>query len=97
MTLETAMQERDRMMEEMNAQVVSSLGFTHSQLLDAFNVLTKNMENWKEPIQSFIRKDELEIMREACSYFTSSSLEVALDKGGLLLVYADGYYIAVGA
>lgn len=97
MTLENAIQERDRMMEEMNAEVVSQLGFTRGQLSDAFNVLTKNMENWKMPIRCFIRKEELEIMREACSFFTGSFLEVEMEKGGLFIVSAEGYYMAVGA
>jgi len=97
MTLETAMQERDRMMEEMNAEVVSPLGFTRGQLQDAFNVLTKGMENWKDPIVKVIRKDEFVIMREACSFFTGSFLEVEKEKGDFFIVSAEGYYMAIGS
>lgn len=97
MTLETANQERDRMMAEMNAEIVSPLGFTRGQLQDAFKVLTKNMENWKDPILAVIRKDEFVIMRDACSFFTGSFLEIEQEKGQFCIVSAEGYYMAIGS
>lgn len=97
MTIKKANQERDEMMKELNAEVVSHLGFTRGQLQDAFKVLTKDMENWKDPILKVIRKDEIVIMREACSFFTGSFLEVEQEKGQFCIVSAEGYYMAVGS
>lgn len=97
MIVESPLQQRDRIVAEINSEVVSPLGFTRGQLQDAFNVLTKDMKNWKDPIIKVIRKDEIKIMREACSYFTGSFLEVEKEKGDFCIVSAEGYYMAIGA
>ena len=89
--------EREAFYAEHNAEVVSDLGYTRGQLQEAFNFLKKGMSDWKDPIAKVIPKDKLEIMREACAFFTGSFLEVHAERvgSGRLVVYAEGYYNAM--
>ena len=69
------------------------------ELRSAFNTLTSEMENWKDPIDTVIPIRELNDMREACEFFTGSELYVVsqLDNEPKFRVKADGYYLTIGA
>ena len=66
--------------------------------ISAFNDLTKNMNDWKEPINTFIiTHKSLEHYQEACEFFTGSKLEVVSfckSRNGYY-VQSDGYYHAM--
>lgn len=87
--------EREAFYAEHNAEVVSDLGYTRGQLQEAFNFLKKGMSDWKDPICKDIPKDKLVIMREACSFFTGSFLDIYREKKNSYRVYAEGYYNAM--
>lgn len=67
-------------------------------LREKFDVLTKDMDNWKMPIDTVIPINELNDMRDACAWFTGSELHVVsqLDNEPKFHVVAEGYYNAVG-
>lgn len=69
------------------------------ELRSAFNTLTSEMENWKDPIDTVIHINQLPEMREACEFFTGSTLYVKeqMINTPYMRVMADGYYIAIGA
>ena len=77
----------------LNDKVVSANGFTHGQLAEAFDKLTEDMKNWKMPINTRIDCTEETLMKDACSYFTGSSLEIVLIEGEVFNVEAKGYYV----
>jgi len=77
----------------LNDKVVSGNGFTHSQLAEAFDKLTEDMKNWKMPIYTRIDCTEETLMKDACSYFTGSSLEIVSIEGEVFNVEAKGYYV----
>lgn len=68
-------------------------------LKEKFDILTKDMSNWKDPIDTVISVNELNDMRDACAWFTGSELYVVkqIDNEPKFRVKADGYYNAVGA
>ncbi len=69
------------------------------ELRSAFNKLTSEMENWKDPIDTVIPISQFNDMCEACEFFTGSTLYVKEQMGNTpyMRVMADGYYIAIGA
>ena len=82
----------------MDDMVVSTKGFTRSELSKAFDKLTANLDNWKMPIHTHIHIGEWYLMIDACEFFTGSKLWQVKDLGlGMMEVKADGYYKAVGA
>ena len=90
--------EMEKLEEEMDAKVVTSSGYTRGELKAAFAKLTEGMENWKMPIHTVIHISEWTLMREACEFFTASTLYQIQDLGeGKMYVMADGYYKTVGA
>lgn len=68
-------------------------------LKEKFDILTKDMSNWKDPIDTVISVNELNDMRDACAWFTGSELYVVkqIDNEPKFRVKAEGYYNAVGA
>lgn len=67
------------------------------EMVEAFAELTKDMENWKMPIHTFIHIRDWDLMKAACEYHTGSSLwQVMCLDDGMMEVKADGYYMAVG-
>lgn len=68
-------------------------------LKEKFDVLTKDMDNWKMPIDTVIPINELNDMRDACEWFTGSELYVVsqVDNEPKFRVKAVGYYNAIGA
>tara|TARA_R100000773_G_scaffold24517_1_gene21563 strand:- start:1063 stop:1320 length:258 start_codon:yes stop_codon:yes gene_type:complete len=71
---------------------------TQEALKQKFDALTQFMDNWKDPIVSVINAKDYEIMNEACTHFTGSTLKIeSRYQNNLILVSADGYYKAVGA
>ena len=89
----------DHLDPEIGAKVVSKKGFTYAQLKTAFDDLTLHMDNWKNPIRSFVLARTFDMYSEACEFFTGSILEIdeVAANGKLYYVSADGYYRAVGA
>ena len=89
----------DHLDAEIGAKVVSKKGFTYAQLKTAFDDLTLHMDNWKNPIRSFVLARTFDMYSEACEFFTGSILEIdeVAANGKLYYVSADGYYRAVGA
>lgn len=81
----------------MEDMIVSSLGYTKTQLTVAFDKLTEGMDNWKMPISSTIHISDWNVMCEACAFFTGSELYQTYDNGdGTMNVEAEGYYNAIG-
>ena len=73
-------------------------GFSFTKLGNAFAELTKDMDNWKMPIHTFIHICDWDLMKAACEYHTGSSLcQVTCLDHGIMEVKANGYYLAVGA
>ena len=68
-------------------------------LKEKFDVLTKDMENWKDPIDTVIPISEFNDMCDACAWFTGSELFVKeqIFNEAKFRVVAEGYYSAVGA
>ena len=67
------------------------------KMSEAFDALTKDMENWKMPIHTKINVSDWDLMCDACEFYTGSSLwQVACLDDGMIEVKADGYYMAVG-
>jgi len=82
----------------MDNMVVSAKGFTRGELKIAFDQLTKNLNDWKMPINTEIHIKDWYLMIEACSFFTGSQLWQVKDLGsGMMHVKADGYYNAMAA
>jgi hypothetical protein len=70
-------------------------------LKEKFDKLTEGMENWKMPIDAVVPIRELDDYRDACEWFTGSTLYVVKQVNepnfGDMRVKADGYYIAIGS
>lgn len=67
------------------------------EMSEAFDALTKGMENWKMPIHTKINVSDWDLMCNACEFYTGSSLwQVTCLDDGMMEVKADGYYMAVG-
>ena len=66
--------------------------FTREQLLEAFNKV-QNKDHWKNPIDSFCSKDEIEIVTEAIIYFTATEPTFKAVGINKLQVTAPGYYL----
>lgn len=72
--------------------------FCKDELSNAFDALTKGMDNWKMPIHTKINILDWDLMNAACEYHTGSSLQQVKNlTKGMVEVKADGYYLAVGA
>lgn len=81
----------------MDNQVVSSKGFTHKELTEAFKLI-QNAEHWKNPIDAWIHPEKFEVCNEACVYFTGSQLtRKQWASSSALRVTAPGYYVTIGA
>lgn len=81
----------------MDNQVVSSRGYTHAELNEAFQKI-QNAEHWKNPIDAWIHPNQFEVCAEACCYFTGSSLSRVQWAGEhAVRVMAPGYYLTIGA
>ena len=86
--------------KDLYHKVVTKSGFTYGELKRAFDELTEGMENWKDPISTKVRTRELTLYKEACEFFTGSTLHFGESDGsawGRTEVFADGYYVAIGA
>jgi len=76
----------------MDDKVVSSFGFTHGQLNEAFELI-KNARHWKLSIDAWIHPNKFDICNEACIYFTGGPLKKAQWAGdGALRVTSPGYF-----
>lgn len=81
----------------MDDRVVSSQGYTHAELNEAFRLI-QNAQHWKNPIDAWIHPSKFEICDEACCYFTGSRLRRAQSAGdSALRVTAPGYFLTIGA
>jgi len=65
-------------------------------LRKAFNEV-QNKENWKKEIVAWVQSKDFDVYSKAVEYFTASHLRVVRQEGEKMLVYAEGYYVAVGA
>jgi|TARA_R100001460_G_scaffold72764_2_gene113573 hypothetical protein len=86
--------------EYLENEVVTKSGFTYGKLSRAFDELTENLENWKDPISTKVRTREIRLYEEACEFFTGSKLISGETDGsawGRTEVSAAGYYAAIGA
>ena len=71
-------------------------GYTQEALHAAFDKVA-DRRNWKFPIDAEIAREEFAITAKAVEFFTSSTLEIAEDRGATLRVKAAGYHRTVGA
>lgn len=86
--------------KDLENKVVTKSGFTYGKLSRAFDELTENLENWKDPISTKVRTREIRLYEEACEFFTGSKLISGESDGsawGRTEVSAAGYYAAIGA
>ena len=67
--------------------------FTHEEMARAFeNVQDK--ENWKNPINSCVRAEDVEVTKEAIVYFTATEATLGENLGnGWYKITAPGYYM----
>ena len=83
--------------KEMNVSEVNAVQATinHQNLLNRFNYLTKDMDDWKMPIKAVIPIKHLNEYREACEYFTGTELYVVsqVENEPYFNVAAKGYYM----
>jgi hypothetical protein len=65
---------------------------------EAFSLVC-NPVNWKLPISAKVPKESCDLFREAVIFMTGSVPEFASISGDQtnMMMYADGYYAAVGA
>jgi hypothetical protein len=96
--------ELDRITEELDAHVVTSQGWTRGDLMKAFDKLTAGMDNWRDPIDTVIRKEDYEIMNEAVLFLCGCELvkrgwvcRMGAQDREFYRVAADGYYKTIGA
>ena len=82
--------------KEMNASEVNAVQATinHQNLLNRFNYLTKDMDDWKMPIKATIPVKHFKEYCEACIHFTGTELYQTYCNGdGTMNVAAKGYYM----
>ena len=84
--------EAERKAEEaMNAQVVTTQGFTRGQLLEAFNRMT-DPADWRGPISVWVKGEGITIAVEAIKFFTATEPTVSLNMTQMLyLIESEGY------
>jgi hypothetical protein len=70
--------------------------YTQEELQQAFDKI-KTPSNWKEPIQATIPAEDYNLASAAVAYFTGSQLEIEDNTSGQYIVYAAGYYAAIGS
>ena len=70
--------------------------YSQEQLLEAFNKVC-DKKNWKNPIKAIIESKDLDIVREAVIHFTGSIIDEIPMKSNKIRIYADGYYLTIGA
>lgn len=83
--------------QDVSETVVTSQGYTHGQLTKVFDDVTQLMDNWKMPIDSTCKKDDVDMVREAIIFFTGSVPYFSDLDGDRVNVTALGYYNAIGA
>jgi len=70
--------------------------YTQDELQQAFDKI-KTPGNWKEPIRATISAEDYNLAAAAVAYFTGSNLEIEDNTKGQYMVYAAGYYAAIGS
>ena len=72
-------------------------GFTEAELSAAFDKV-KSRVNWKYPVDRAIRESDEKVVGAAIIFFTGSvPTFIPGSRKGWVRVYADGYYVAIGA
>ena len=91
-------------MSDLNGETIATLsdgsGLTRGAAERLFDSV-KNRQNWKLAVEGYVYPEEQEAMGQAIIFFTGSvpvftSCEVCVGCG-MLQVFAEGYYEAVGA
>ena len=91
-------------MSDLNGETIATLsdgfGLTRGSAERLFDSV-KNRSNWKLPVDGYVWPEQREAMEQAIIFFTGSvpvftSCEVCVGCG-MLQVFAEGYYEAVGA
>ena len=91
------------MTKEMTTDEVKAYAATvnHQNLLNKFNYLTKDIDNWKMPFGAAIPSEHFDEYNEAAIYFAGSPLEIVriFKKNGKQFydVFGEGYYNCIGA
>jgi hypothetical protein len=67
-------------------------GFTRDELLAAFDGV-KDVNHWKNPINSVCRAENVEVTKSAIVFFTGTEAEVKNLNDGWYKVTAPGYYL----
>ena len=89
-------------MSDLNDLTIATLsdgsGLTRGAAERLFDSV-KNRQNWKLAVHGMVLLEQKEAMEQAIIFFTGSVPTFAPSKEveGLLWVYAEGYYEAVGA
>ena len=64
--------------------------YSHDDLEQAFSVI-QDKEDWRAPIETWIRAKDFDLAAEACVYFTATNLSILDFRDGMVLVSAAGY------
>jgi hypothetical protein len=72
---------------------------TTKRLKPWIDLVTANLENWKDPIECEVTASdsELSLIEEAIAFYTGSETFFTKNKNGTIKVMADGYYLTIGA
>lgn len=70
--------------------------YSDEELRKAFAIV-ENKDNWKNPIDSWIQKRDLQLITEAVEFFTGSTVKTIEDTETHIHIKAGGYYITCGA
>jgi len=68
-----------------------SIDVRRTELQDAFDSVT-DANNWKNPINAWILKREVDITFKAIEYFTGTKGRIIKESGAYVQIAADGYY-----
>jgi hypothetical protein len=87
--------------EQRRAEVVSSKGFTHGQLHDAFTFV-QDKTNWKNPIACVLDDPtdaQCQLIAEAVNYIAGGGAKFTIIsmRSNKIRVTAPGYYNTIGA
>ena len=69
--------------------------YTDNELRTAFDKV-KNKNNWKKPINRWIKESDLFVTEDAVIHYTGSVVNVVDEKEGKVKIHAEGYYNAIG-
>ena len=76
-------------------EIIPEYGMSHNQMKELLNKVV-DKSNWKNPINSFCREEDVDGLSKAITFFTGSTPNFRR-LGDKIIVTADGYYKSIGA